>query len=240
MSRNVQWVSGLALALLLIGGAVGLHLRQEPQPVSAPAPVSCSVRLLSPAERRQHLQTALADQGSPLHSLPGELADNPMVFFAGHAIVRIENATPAPLYFHSLSRERTAIIPGQVFLREVELFDTAGQKLVLAPETEKERITLLADNPRRIPTAEELSRREKPSLYGLPGHTAIELPVNILDHWSQPQYGLKPGTYTARVTVSFAEAPSGEARQIVCEPVAVTVTEEQIKAAKAYWTPGSK
>ena len=51
---------------------------------------------------------------------------------------------------------------------------------------------------------------------------------------------MKPGTYTVRATVSYAEAPSGETKRITSEPVTVTVTEEHIKAAEAYWAAAKK
>lgn len=237
MSRSVRRVCVLVFALLLTTGVVVvvLHFRPEPQPMRDPPTVSCSVRLLSPDERRQHLHAAQTHPGSTLRSLPDKLADNPMVFFSDHAVVRIENTTPAPLHVHALTGTCVPSTPGGVFRLDVALFDANEQKLSLTPEEEWDRISVLSDNPPSVPTTDELSQRKQPMTYELPAHTAIELPVDILSHWSNPRYGLKPGTYTARVTVSFAESPSGTARHIVCEPVTVTVTEEQIKAAKAYW-----
>lgn len=43
-----------------------------------------------------------------------------------------------------------------------------------------------------------------------------------------------------QATVSYAEAPSGEKKEVVSGPVKVTVTAEHIKAAEAFWNADKK
>jgi hypothetical protein len=63
---------------------------------------------------------------------------------------------------------------------------------------------------------------------------AVELRINsVFGKLTHDQ--IKPGTYTVRATMSYAEAPSGETKRVTSEPVTVTVTAEHLKAADAHW-----
>jgi hypothetical protein len=84
------------------------------------------------------------------------------------------------------------------------------------------------------PTPAEFRSHQYPTRTVQTGET-IELKVSILGILRNRETGLKPGAYTVRVMVTYAEAPSGETKRLTSEPVAVTVTEEHIKAAEAYW-----
>jgi hypothetical protein len=84
------------------------------------------------------------------------------------------------------------------------------------------------------PTAEQLRSGTYPTRT-LKSGERIEFALSILGKLRDPARGLKPGSYTVRVTVSYAEVPSGETRHITSEPVTVTVTEDDIRAAEAYW-----
>lgn len=90
-----------------------------------------------------------------------------------------------------------------------------------------------------VPPASELLARNPLRFILLPGE-GIDLPVSVLGNLRNRANGLTPGTYTLRVTVSYAEAPSAEVRHITSEPVTITVTEEHIKAAEAYWASVQK
>lgn len=64
----------------------------------------------------------------------------------------------------------------------------------------------------------------------------IEFRMSVLGHGLSSAANIpKPGTYTVRAVLSYAEAPSGETRRVTSDPVTVTVTEEHIRAAEAYW-----
>jgi hypothetical protein len=83
------------------------------------------------------------------------------------------------------------------------------------------------------PTAAELRSGLYPTRTVQPGEQ-IEFKLPILGKLRDRDRGLKPGTYTVRVTVSYAEAPTGETRRVTSESVIVTVTEDDIRAAEAY------
>jgi hypothetical protein len=84
------------------------------------------------------------------------------------------------------------------------------------------------------PTAEQLRSGTYPTRT-LKSGESIEFALPILGKLRDPERGLKPGSYTVRATVSCAEVPRGETRHITSEPVTVTVTEDDIRAAEAYW-----
>jgi hypothetical protein len=86
----------------------------------------------------------------------------------------------------------------------------------------------------KVPPAVDLLARNPLSFTIEPGGV-VELPVSILGKFRRRSDGLVSGSYTMRATISYAEAPSGETRRITSEPVTITVTEEHIKAAEAYW-----
>lgn len=85
-----------------------------------------------------------------------------------------------------------------------------------------------------IPSAAEIHANDHPTVSLQPGET-IEFRFSILSSLSRSRSSFKPGTYTVRAAVSYAEAPSGETKQVTSEPLTVIVAEEHIKAAEAYW-----
>lgn len=91
----------------------------------------------------------------------------------------------------------------------------------------------------RVPSATEIHANGYQTVSLQPGES-VEFRMSILAKLIRPSVGLKPGTYTVRATVSYAEAPSGETKRVTSEPVTITVTEEHIKAAEAYWAAANK
>jgi hypothetical protein len=91
----------------------------------------------------------------------------------------------------------------------------------------------------RVPTAAEIHANAYPTVSLQPGDS-IEFPISILGKLTSRERGLKPGAYTVRATVSYAEAPNGETKRVTSEPLTVAVTEDHIKAAEAYWAAAKK
>lgn len=92
----------------------------------------------------------------------------------------------------------------------------------------------------RVPSAEDLLGSSHTVTFTMQPGEGIDLPIYVLGRRRHDTSRLVPGAYTVRAAVSYALAPSGEARRITSEPVTVTVTEEHIRAAEAYWGPPRK
>jgi hypothetical protein len=84
------------------------------------------------------------------------------------------------------------------------------------------------------PSAEELRSGRFPKRTLGMGES-IEFPLQIFEVLPSRERGLKADAYTVTATVSYAVAPSGGTKRITTAPVVVTVTEDHIKKAEAYW-----
>lgn len=195
-----------------------------------------------------------------------EQVNNPVLFQDRFAIARLENAAPHQLGFYCVSmlwwpldaelrqalksqalairdqRERDRALTnleemGTPSVRDIAIADVeirgADGEIIRPTTLHRSQIEP------RVPPAQELIANKRPAYFLQPGES-IELPIPILGHLTNRQAGLKPGTYTVRAVLSYAEAPSGAAHRITSDPVAVTVTEEQIKAAEAYWAEAQR
>ena len=83
------------------------------------------------------------------------------------------------------------------------------------------------------PQAEHFRSGLHPTRTVQPGE-CVELHLSIFEPLRHQKDGLRPGVYTVRTTVAYAEAPGGETKRLTSDPVTVTVTEEHIKAAEVY------
>lgn len=166
---------------------------------------------------------------TPPHRVPFELAENPVLLSEHYATVRFENTTGRPLILYVVRWcdgigcdpliQNTAIVAADV--------RDSGDGVIKEPPPRWRSVT----DP-EVPSAKLLRANNHP-LFILPDGGHIDLPIPILGRLDTPR--TKPGTYKVRAIVSYAEAPDGETMQITSEPVNVTVTEEHIKAAEAYW-----
>jgi hypothetical protein len=195
---------------------------------------------------------------------PADQVDNPVLFQTRYARVRLDNTTGRPLmaFAHGhpsaekpedlLARQESQIQRGSFSEKEKKHLRKLIHNRPDAPSTvfpSVVEVKIYGADGRAIevmelyqslhfggtvPTPEEIHRNNYPTVTLQPGEST-EFRMSILGKLSHPRQGLKPGSYTVQATVSYAEAPSGETKHIVSEPVVVTVTEEHIKAAEAYW-----
>lgn len=251
------------LSLVAIGGYWFFVRNHEDRAVGTP---TCRIELLSRDERvrRESMHTppklpeppkspfgeALSPPATPLwRAPPATQADNPLLYNSNYAVVRFENPTGQALSVYAIrGRGDKWPIIRDAFIVDVEVRDPAGTQVVSVI-----RSLQCCPNPLVypvVPSVEELRQNPPPTFMIQPGE-GVELPIPILDDLPAvltlplqaagiPAQPIKPGVYTVRATVSYAEAPSGEKREVVSEPVKVTVTAEHVKAAEAFWKTEKK
>jgi hypothetical protein len=230
-------VAGLACATLALVTCGGFLLVQRAAG-AADAP-ACRIEFLDLKERlrRQNADVDELELASPpckYRRFTAAEADNPVLFRRHCAVVRVENTTGHPCTFYRLRMEfnrgleayhaflvqvdvRAADedVPSEIPLSDPEYADRTGQPL--------------------LPTVDLLQRIKAPTITVPPGES-IEVPISSILSWrSNRQRGLRPATYCVCVTLHYVEAPGGEGRQITSPPVDVTVTEEHIRVAEAFW-----
>lgn len=210
--------------------------------ISAPSvAMNCKIHFVTPTERVKRFQSTprRTSTFSPLARppVPNEEQDNPVLLAETFAVVRVQNPTANILSLYAFSAplhhpDQISSDPGieTAVLVEAEVHGADG--VLLPGDALNTPVRSFADP--RIPPAAELLAR-KPKSFHLAPQEEHEFPISLLGRVLTRERGLKPGTYTVRATVSYAEAPGGETKRITSEPVTVTVTEEHIKAAEAYW-----
>lgn len=196
---------------------------------------------------------SLPTRPAPLWRVPPATeADNPLLYNNNYAVVRFENPTGQPLGVYAIrGRGDKWPIIGDAFVVDVEIRNPSGKPTVKNP-LDMLRSVLVGPplEPPPVPPADEL-RQEPPPTFTIQPGEEVELPIRILNGLpafampslrfrDNPAWRFPPGVYTVRATVSYAEAPGGEKREVVSDPVKVTVTAEQVKAAEAFWNENKK
>jgi hypothetical protein len=224
----------------------------SPAPVPLPKTPTCRIRFLTREERLTEpvLKPRPNSYTMPQPNLPQEEVENPVLYPNRYARIRFENHTAHDLAFYThvsclddyeecwsiklpTARPITGIprLVSSGFLVKEEVHDEKGNLLTgdYSPED-----SLQSLGPPHLPTAGDLAS-DRYTTVALRADEGIDLNMSILGRVVRPERGLKPGLYTVRAILSYAEAPNGEAKHIASEPVTVRVTEENIKAAEAFW-----
>ena len=219
MLTSVLFVVGLVLAWLWIYN----HKYANLLPDGVPAP-KCTIRWLTPEERVKESRRTIRGFPPP----PMDQKDNPLLYSEWFAVLRFENKGSAPLTVYDIH------VGGGKRLRDAFIVDVEVRAPTpdLVP-TKPEFTNIHSILPPTVPSQSRLLADPPPTLTFAPGD-GVDLQVSILGNWHVADW-LKPGVYTTRFTISYAMAPTGEKREITTEPVKVTVTEDNIKAAKEYW-----
>lgn len=248
MKRRWRNTIGVVLALaalaLIASGAVLWLMNREREPSTLVAHTeprtvflpTCTVRWLTPEERLAASHPPPDRFGGRLPPPPADQKDNPLLYSNWFAVIRIENKTTETLRFFDFSGRGTRFLDAVIIKTEVR--DQRGD--VLNYPSSYYALSSGSNVDPVVPPASHLLAEPRPTLALSPGE-ATELSVSILSNYHHPEWGLiKPGTYTTRFTISYAEAPHGTAQRITLDPVTVTVTEDNIKACKAYWNTWRK
>lgn len=226
--RAIALLTILVVCLGFLAYWFFLRDRGGPQIVALP---TSEIRFLNREERLRRDIPAIPSANVvvfPTPQLLAEQVDNPVLFSDRFVVTRVQNGTAQPLqvYDLGLSLETNRNVR-HAFIVNVDAYDSNGKAL---EKIDPDLVMYISTNEPTVPTADVLLSRH-PQTFTLQPNEAIELPMTL---FGAPRL-LKPGTYTVRATVSYAEAPSGETKRITCEPVSITVTEDHIKAAKAHW-----
>jgi hypothetical protein len=230
---------GVALCAVL---AYCFLIRDREVPKFTEAPTA-RIRFLSSEERLlQPPPPKRPDGWRPLYNVvdpvvPPSERDNPLICWEHVAVVRFENSTKLPLALYSVRAsagtpdgDRPSI--QSAFLVTEEVRNIEGTVLTgIDPEL---RFMLSLGTPPEIPSPATLLAR-MPETFTLQPGEGVDLPISALGGAFYPSRVLAAGTYTLRASVSYAEAPSGETKQVISEPTSITVTAEQSKAAEAYY-----
>jgi hypothetical protein len=224
----------------------------QPLVVVPMASPTCRIQFLTKEERLTAPVLKLPPNAIkiPLPDLPAEEFENPVLYRNRYAIIRFDNHMTHDLVFYTavwhldyyqecqsikLPTDRPITgIPSVVssgFLVRVEVQDEKGDLLTgdYAPWDSLESL-----GPPHLPTVGDL-KSDNYTTVALRAGEGIDLPMSILGRVICPQRGLKPGLYTIRATVSYAEAPYGDAKHVVSEPVNMRVTLEHMKAVETYF-----
>ncbi len=241
-------------------------IQEHPQPPTEPICRICFLNADEPMDST--FPSQYVDWNHIDHPYSREQANNPVVNQGRFAIVRFENVTKQPVVLYSLHPDPE--LPNDPDFRKMQKELVSGitndrqrEKLLQSCDTpwvHTNQSTLevrhdvrdaennLLGSPNyyhsllsglSVPSPEMLLKRNPKSFVLNPGEW-IDRPMWILGQPKQSFAGLKPGTYTVRALVSYAEAPSGEKKTVTSEPVTITITEEHIKAAEQYWVALSK
>jgi hypothetical protein len=205
-------------------------------PQVAMIPPTCEIRFRDAAERLRREpvippspgDVAIAADDPPFSA---DQVDNPVLLTHHIAKVRFENVTGHDLTLYAIkaTRGEVASVARDALIVDTEVRDEGGNVVKVTD-------LLLAGGGWEVPPASEVLTKHPP-VVTLRAGEGVDLPMSLLGglHTYKALVNVKPGTYTVRAIVSYAEAPSGETRRVTSEPVTVTVTAEHIKAAEAYW-----
>lgn len=227
----------LAIGVLLCLGATiyWIFIRDGGGPQVVPVP-SSQIRFLSQDERLQPVHSVLPPNvynvSAHVPPLPVDQVNNPVLFANHFAVVRFRNDMDRPLLVFDLGQTLASERGLQhAFMVEVTVWDAGGNIL----DGDKFELNRYRPYALIAPLSPDVILSRHPKTFTLQPAEWTDLQMPILGNMSHPSRGLKPGTYTVRATVSYAEAPSGETKRVMSDPVTVRVTEEDIKAADAYW-----
>jgi len=213
----------------------------------------CTIQILDANERMRRANAyidyidLLPRTSRPPGSIPRppvSEADNPILLASHFAQVNFQNNTDSPILLYSISQSSDEMAKvSRAFVVDVEVRTPSGQVIqVFNPSWS------MSDP--SVPTANDLREfNPPPQTFALQPGEVIDLSLPILGKLPQllnprsfaiPDWSMRPATYTVRATVSYAEAPSGETRRVTSEPVTISVTEQHIKAAEAFWNARPK
>jgi hypothetical protein len=239
MTATPFWTRTRALAVvataLCLGGIAAywflVREREEVKPVTGP---TCRIVFLSPDERVRRANAPIETHSGLVpqpYQVPAEQADNPVLLAGNYAVARFENTTGRPLTLHIVSlRLRLARSVEETAVVSVEVRDANGEVLKgFDPQWDYLLSTVDPEPPG------DLHVTMKDPVFTLQPGEGFDLRMSILGRVVTRARGLEPGTYTVRASVGYVDAADGQTKWVTSEPVTVTVTEEHIKAAEAFW-----
>lgn len=192
MATNRFRKRAILLAAALVGGAlVGgyLYMSRARNPIK-PLPTApiCAIHFLTADERAERPRAA----------------DNPVLVPYDTAEVRFHNSSQGTIEVYDLDRTPSATSQTRdAFIVGVEVRDAAGS-ILDGFDWEQDSIRSLVKT-EIVPTTEWVLSKTRARYTVLPGGT-VGLPMSILGRVTEPRRGLKPGAYTVRATVTYAEA----------------------------------
>lgn len=222
MRRTGIWIS---VGLFGVGTALVLWWRHE-QATRDPGRVElrAEIQVLPPAER---VRLANESRGENPPLAP-EHADNPFLLCNTYARVVVRNPTDRDVTLFAFRNPSWVRDPGlgRCFAVEAVIHDGAGNEL---PPGMLVYTQSMAE-PR--PSFGPALKAENRPTFVLAAGESVMLPIWLMNGHTGGR-GFRPGTYTIRARVTYADARDGEAQQLISNPLTLDITQHHIDIAKS-------
>lgn len=181
------------------------------------------------------------------------LANNPILIQDEMAVVRFRNRKTAPLTLYvirsldlkpwgsfystqgglvlSEPRQVPRLTPEQAMVVSVEVRDDRGH--LMEPVQVRPSLISYFYSPPKVPSAADIRKFQLPEIALQPGEE-VDVSFPLFGDVFRTDCWFRPGTYTIHVSLSWAEASSGETKSMTADPVTVCITPEHVKAAETY------